>query len=154
MTFILNWNQESIGRPVIRDNDVAVGPFFFDYGEHGECIPQGPFSTFTESYGARLKNRKSLITSGEIAASAAEDALAVNEYLSNSISSFVNKSYANGPFFLSHPDTRDCNFLVDDDFTITGVIDWEVSAFVPRDSAFKSPLFMVDVANCTASERR
>jgi len=50
-----------------------------------------------------------------------------------------------GLSFLKHVDSRDCNFLVDTDYTITGIIDWELAFFAPKESAFQCPLFMVDV---------
>jgi hypothetical protein len=37
--------------------------------------------------------------------------------------------------------------LVDKDYTITGIIDWELAFFAPKETAFQCPLFMVDVEN-------
>lgn len=137
----------SIGRPIISNHqgDVYVGPSFFEYDENGKSISRGPFSTSFEWYQAIINHRRDLILRGEIASRACFDALLVNKYLLNSISHVINPAFASDIFFLKHIDTRDCNFLIDHEYTITGIIDWELSAFAPKDSAFQSPLFMIDV---------
>jgi hypothetical protein len=139
-----------IGRPLLPNDKnpghgTQVGLSFFDYDEQSRCIPRGPFSTASEWYQACLNHRKGLILSGEIASCAPDDAIMVNRYLSDNISRVVDSSTASGPFYLKHPDSRDCNFLVDNDFNITGIIDWELASFVPRKSAFQCPLFMMDM---------
>ncbi|KFY20696.1 hypothetical protein V491_03508 [Pseudogymnoascus sp. VKM F-3775] len=50
-----------------------------------------------------------------------------------------------GPFFLRHVDSRDANFLVDDDYNITGIIDWELAISTSKSSAFQSPLLLYNL---------
>jgi hypothetical protein len=138
--------QTSIGRPFMDSKGVRGGVCFFDYDENGKCIPNGPFDSSTEWYERTLSHRRDLIIGGEIATGAMEDALAVNQFLTRSIPKVVGACYNSGPFFLKHIDTRDCNFLIDEEYTITGIIDWELAHFAPKDSAFQAPLFMVDVS--------
>ncbi|KAI0491206.1 hypothetical protein F4859DRAFT_508994 [Xylaria cf. heliscus] len=45
-----------------------------------------------------------------------------------------------GPFFLRHVDSRDANFLVDDNYNITGIINWELAISTSKGPAFQSPL--------------
>jgi hypothetical protein len=141
--------QMQIGRPVLSPHKsrmvTEVGACYFDYGQQGECIPHGPFSSSTEWYMSCLLHRRDLIMRGEVGTSARDDAFCVNQYLFNSISAVVDPAHATRPFLLKHVDSRDCNFLVDANYTISGVIDWELAYFAPKDSAFQSPLFMVDV---------
>ena len=42
-------------------------------------------------------------------------------------------------------DTRDVNYLIDDNYTITGIIDLELAFAAPKDSAFQSPVFMFNI---------
>jgi hypothetical protein len=139
--------QISIGRPTISDNqahDIHVGPSFFEYDANRRSIPRGPFPTSFEWYKASINHRRDLILGGEIAVRDRSDALLVNSYLFNCIHRVVDPIYSSNTF-LKHVDSRDCNFLIDHEYTITGIIDWELAFFAPKDSAFQSPLFMVDV---------
>jgi len=47
--------------------------------------------------------------------------------------------------FLRHVDSRDANFLVDDDYNITGLIDWELAIVTSKGSAFQSPLLLYNL---------
>jgi len=122
--------QRSIGRPfpkTTEDGVSIVGPAVFDYDSTGSLIRYGPFSTSEERYEECIHQRKKLITTGEVATTAPDDARLVNRYLLDAVPDVVNPLYSSGPFYLLHPDSRDCNYLVDDNFTITGVIDWETA---------------------------
>lgn len=44
----------------------------------------------------------------------------------------LDSALDNGPFLLSHTDLRETNIIVDDELNITGIIDWEWSAVIPR----------------------
>jgi hypothetical protein len=140
-----------IGRPVFETHtpgQIVVGPAFFDYDANGTCVHHGPFSTSIEWYRAFLSHQKGLAERGEIATSATNNALLAYRYLDDCLNSdVVDENYNSGPFYLKHPDTREDNFLVDDNYTITGIIDWEESFFAPKGSAFQSPLFMFDMSH-------
>ena len=143
--------QSSIGRPVFSSKNtdtVHVGACFFDYDSNERCIARGPFSTYFEWYDAYINRRRDLIMTGELAGRARYDAFLVNRYLHDNVfrALYTSTPSTSGSFFLKHVDSRDCNFLVDDDYTITGMIDWELAFFAPKDTAFQCPLFMVDVA--------
>ncbi|KAI0159980.1 hypothetical protein GGR52DRAFT_563798 [Hypoxylon sp. FL1284] len=49
------------------------------------------------------------------------------------------------PFFLRHVDSRDANFLVDENYNITGIIDWELAISTSKGSAFQSPLLLYNL---------
>jgi hypothetical protein len=138
--------QTEIGRPVFKEGDcdeIVVGPAFFDYDTDGSCIPYGPFSTATNYYKAYVEHRRKLIDRGEIATTSPTDAALACKFLSDCVDSgLVHKDYDTGPYFLRHIDTRDVNFLVDSDFNVTGIIDWELAFVAPKQSAFQSPLFL------------
>jgi hypothetical protein len=100
-----------------------AGPAFFEYGSRGNLIPFGPFSHSNDYYTALIQQRLQLIKTGEIASGSAPlDQYLVYMSLLDSL-----PPNASGPFFLRHVDSRDANFLVDDHYTITGIIDWELA---------------------------
>ncbi|RDL39399.1 Uncharacterized protein BP5553_03739 [Venustampulla echinocandica] len=80
------------------------------------------------------------IKTGEIASSAPLDQYLVYMSLLDYLP--VNES---GPFFLRHVDSRDTNFLVDNDYNITGIIDWELAIVTSKGSAFQSPLLLYNL---------
>ena len=49
-----------------------------------------------------------------------------------------------GPFFLCHGDTHEDNFMVDEEFNITGIIDWEHAHTEPLQKVCASPLWIDD----------
>lgn len=138
-----------MGRPVPpeKPNAITSGPPFFYYDQDGKSLPCPPIANAHEWHAAVLYYRRDLIANGEIAVQNPSDALLVNKYLSEHLDNLINPAYSFHQFFLKHIDTRDCNFLVDDDYKITGIIDWEMALFAPKDSALQSPLFMVDVSS-------
>jgi len=117
-----------------------AGPAFFDYGPSGNLIPFGPFSYSNDYYTALIQQKIQLIKTGEIASSAPLDQYLFYMSLLDSLP--PNES---GPFFLRHVDSRDANFLVDDDYNITGIIDWELAILTSKGSAFQSPLLMYNL---------
>jgi len=82
---------------------------------------------------------------GELAGRARYDAFLVNRYLHDNVGRVLDKSPTPQLSFLKHVDSRDGNFLVNPDYTITAIIDWELAFFAPKETAFQCPLFMVDV---------
>ena len=42
-------------------------------------------------------------------------------------------------------DSRDANLSVDDDYNITGIIDWELAIVTSKGSAFQSPLLLYNL---------
>lgn len=117
-----------------------VGPAFFDYGSSGNLIPFGPFSHSNDYYTALIQQQIQLIKTGEVASSAPLDQYLVYMSLLDSLP--PNES---GPFFLRHVDSRDVNILVDDDYNITGIIDWELAIFNSKSAAFQSPLLLYNL---------
>lgn len=146
-----------IGRPIFENDasgGVRIGPAFFDYDTNASSIPQGPFSTSFEWYKACIEHRQSLIQRGEVATSAPKDAALACNYLLDCVhSGLVHGDYNSGPFYLKHVDTRDVNYLIDDNYTIMGIIDWELAFAAPKESAFQSPVFMFNIGHVYQGNR-
>ena len=51
------------------------------------------------------------------------------------LSALTDRTLDGPPFVLSHPDFGSQNVLVDDDGTITGIIDWDNVDICPRQGA-------------------
>ncbi|OAQ67946.2 phosphotransferase [Pochonia chlamydosporia 170] len=61
--------------------------------------------------------------------------------LAKRIPTICNSQSSNGPFILSHLDVRCGNIIIDADFGIAGIIDWEFSGTIPLDY-FTPPLWI------------
>lgn len=61
--------------------------------------------------------------------------------LAREIPKIVDSHWDQGPFVLTHADLRCANIIVDDDFHIRGIIDWEWASTVPR-QFFTPPLWI------------
>ncbi|KAI9675960.1 MAG: hypothetical protein M1829_003198 [Trizodia sp. TS-e1964] len=117
-----------------------VGPAFFKYSTAGEAEPLRPFKHTSDYYKARIEHCINLLQNGEITAPDPVDAYLVYMTLLSNLP--TNDS---NPRYLNHLDSRDANFLVDDEYNITGVIDWESAIVSPNYSAFQSPLLLFDL---------
>uniref|UniRef100_A0A0B7JYV9 Aminoglycoside phosphotransferase domain-containing protein n=1 Tax=Bionectria ochroleuca TaxID=29856 RepID=A0A0B7JYV9_BIOOC len=117
-----------------------VGPAFFDYDSSGRAVPFGPFDNTDDYYKALIQHRTGLIKTGEIAPSAPVDQYLVYRSLLDRL-----PRSEQGPFFLRHVDSRDENFLVDPDYNITGIIDWELAIVTAKGAAFQSPLLLYNL---------
>jgi hypothetical protein len=98
--------------------------------------------------------RRTRIDRGEVAASAPKDAALACDYLVDCVDSgLVQEEYNSGPFFFKHVHTRDANFLVDSDYNITGIVDWELAFLAPKESAFQRLLFMFNMDHVLEGNR-
>jgi hypothetical protein len=57
-----------------------------------------------------------------------------------------------GKFYLKHADEKGDQILVDDEFNITGIIDWEWAHTDSKSGAFNSPIVLLPVADFYAGE--
>jgi hypothetical protein len=94
-------------------SEVSIGPINAD----GKSL--GPFQSSIEFYWAR-------------AASAVSRDVDRFRLLASCL--LVDKSYNNGPFFLTHPDFSRQNMLFDELYNITGLVDWSHCQTAPIES--------------------
>jgi hypothetical protein len=107
------------------------GPAFFDHDSNGNLILSGPFNHSNDNYTASIQQRMQYLKIGEVASLApVEDCLAYRNLLDSLV---LNEL---GPIFLRHVDSRDVNFLVDDEYYTTRIINWELAISIPKGSAF------------------
>lgn len=121
-----------------------VGPFAQTHLFVSPSESLGPFSTLEESFTSILKHEMDMISSGEIAT------LAIENYLTqlwriDHLPSLL-ASAADDKFYLKHGEDKGDHILVDKDYNITGIIDWEFATIETKKSAFSSPCMMWPVS--------
>ena len=103
----------------------------------GCLYPQlsGPYDTALEYYHDIRR------TDLERALEEASEELCIGAWLRvQAVSSIIQPPFNRGPFPLHHPDLGYDNLLFDDDYNITGVIDWTYTAVLPIESFCVMPL--------------
>lgn len=129
---------------------ISIGPLVAERTasfEERKLALLGPFNTATEYRTQVLRRYLALIRDRELYSEQARDAYLVHRFLLDDLPSVAKADLAgSNRFFLKHMDDKGDHILVDDDFNIVGIIDWEWAQTVPMSEAFAAPLFMLDVA--------
>ncbi|KAG6063242.1 hypothetical protein E4U32_001451 [Claviceps aff. humidiphila group G2b] len=117
----------------------------FRSGDGG--MPLGPFSSSKEAFRAIVEANMRMVVTGEIgeAEQALEILLAHRFRLDvlDKVSEQTTTAEKGGEkFFLKHADQKGDHILVNDDFDIVGIIDWEWCSTASREDAFSSPQMM------------
>lgn len=114
--------------------------------------PLGPFDTLESSLRAMLAQQMRLIASGELST------FAVDNYLTHcwrmDMIPEVLSLHNDAGFFLKHFDDKGDHIMVDEDFKITGIIDWEFASVEPKAMAFSSPPMLWPVLDFFAGSNR
>ncbi len=137
--------SSSTGSIVTSDGSSKIGgfaqPLLFD----SPNAALGPFDDLESSLRAMLAQQMRLIANGELSS------LAVDHHLSHrwrgDMIPEVLSLHNHGGFFLKQFEEKGDHILVDDDFNITGIIDWEFASMEPKALAFSSPCMLWPVAD-------
>ncbi|KAL4886639.1 hypothetical protein BJY04DRAFT_213398 [Aspergillus karnatakaensis] len=127
-----------------------VGPFareaLTDYHQ-SRMQPIGPFTSPYKYLLASIQLTLDLIVRGESYASRPIDAYLVHRFLLDSVPQILSH-YASedGHFYLKHADDKGDHVLVDNEYNITGIIDWEWAHTDSKSVAFNSPILLLPVA--------
>lgn len=135
--------------------DAHIGPFaresLTDFAQ-SKMRPIGPFSSPVQYYDSELRLILDLILRGELYSQQAIDAYLIHRFLVDLIP-FISPSPSPSSdsneqkYYLKHADDKGDHIMVDDDFNITGIIDWEWAHSAPPAHAFKSPILLLPVAD-------
>jgi len=128
----------------------VVGPFaqIHTFSTPSQSI--GPFGTLEEALKSIEQHEIEMIENGELRT------LAVDNYLTHlwrleRISELV-ADLTDARFYIRHFDDKGDHILVDEDYNITGIIDWESASAESRPFAFNSPCMMWPVRDyCSGS---
>ncbi|KAG6095823.1 hypothetical protein E4U30_002017 [Claviceps sp. LM220 group G6] len=109
--------------------------------------PLGPFRSSKEAYRVSVEASIQRVMSGEVgrAESALDIILAYKfglDVLDRVSEQTATDDKGGEQFFLKHADDKGDHILVNEDFDIVGIIDWECCQTAPREEAFSSPQMM------------
>ncbi|XDG10628.1 hypothetical protein ABKA04_010243 [Annulohypoxylon sp. FPYF3050] len=115
--------------------------------EQAEMRTMGPFSSLEEYYKSSIQLILDLIIRGEMYSQQPVDAYLIHRFLTDLIPLISPLSEeADQQYYLKHADDKGDHILVDEDFNITGIIDWEWAHTAPPAQAFNSPIAFLPVA--------
>ncbi|KAJ5287330.1 hypothetical protein N7478_003016 [Penicillium angulare] len=127
-----------------------IGPFAVESltdRQGSELKTTGPCTSIQEYYKAGIDLTLDLILRQEIYTTRPVDAYLVHRYLLDNVTRvFSYNDLDDGKFYLRHADDKGDHILVDDDFNITGMIDWEWAYTAPKSVAFNSPIALLPVS--------
>ncbi|KAH6633913.1 hypothetical protein B0J18DRAFT_2007 [Chaetomium sp. MPI-SDFR-AT-0129] len=102
----------------------------------------GPFDTLTEGYTALVRQQQHMLANREVSGLPVDNYLAFLWRLEALPELVAESASRSGPFYLKHYDDKGDHILVDDEYNITGVIDWEFASAEAKELAFSSPCMM------------
>ena len=133
-----------------RPGDTHVGPYarelLTDFTETG-MRALGPFSSLEEYHESSLRLILDLIIREEIYSQRAVDAYLIHRFLIDLIPSILPSERESPKYYLKHGDDKGDHLLIDEDFNITGIIDWEWAHTASPAHAFKSPIGFLPVGD-------
>ncbi|KAL9103384.1 MAG: hypothetical protein Q9163_001560 [Psora crenata] len=131
------------GSPSATQGDgTRVGPFaqlpLFETPEKA----LGPFGTLEAAYTAIIQRQLHTLANHEISSFQVDNYLTLVWRLTVLSELVAGSGSRTGPFYLRHYDDKGDHILVDDEYNITGIIDWEFASAEAKELAFSSPCMM------------
>ena len=127
-----------------------VGPFAHESLTDSLQSPMctiGPFHSMEEYEVSSLRLLIDRIVQEEAYTEKAVDAYIVHRFLLDLVPLVVSPSCNDSDFYLKHADDKGDHILVDENFNITGIIDWDWANTAPLSHAFNSPLAFLPIAD-------
>lgn len=113
--------------------------------EQNEMKTIGPFSSWEEYNASSIQLILDMIVQEEMHSWPAVDAYLIHRFLLDLVPKVFNSTQKSDAFYLKHADDKGTHILVDENFEITGIIDWEWAHTAPPSHAFKSPIGFLPV---------
>ncbi|KAJ6442415.1 parp domain-containing protein [Purpureocillium lavendulum] len=132
-----------------ESESTRIGPFARESltnFEGPEMQTIGPCSSWQEYQLSSLRLVLDLILREEMYTQRPMDAYLIHRFLIDLVPCVLPPSAADGKFYLKHADDKGDHVLVDDDFNVTAIIDWEWAHTAPAYHAFNSPIGFLPVA--------
>lgn len=109
------------------------------------CLdPYGPFETSGAYYAAWAEQHLELIADGQLYPQFPVEAYLVYRFLRDNGIHLSDGD--DNQFYLKHVDDKGDHILVDENFNVTGIIDWQMARIVPRREAFALSLVTADMS--------
>ncbi|THV78464.1 hypothetical protein D6D29_07647 [Aureobasidium pullulans] len=138
-----------------RPGDEHIGPIareeFSDVTD-GAIHALGPFTSMQEYYTSYLHNILDQILTHQLYTHHPLDAYLIHRFLLDLTERVWPVEEENEKIYLNHADDKGDHVLVDDDYTITGIIDWEWAFSAPCALSFNSPLVLLDLVGFYAGD--
>lgn len=139
---------EQIGTLSFQSNgEISVGPIVGD--RTGTFSQMGPFCNARDYYSTFAEKYLEMICDGQLFSSYPLNAYLIFKYLKDLAKSGRWNAFEvnldDGPFFLKHMDDKGDHILVDDEYNVTGIIDWTYARVVPAFEAFGPSLLTADM---------
>ena len=106
----------------------------------------GPLSSLKDYHLSSLRLILDLILREEMYSKQAVDAYLIHQFLLDLVPHIL-PSEKDDKFYLKHGDDKGDHILVDEDFNVTGIIDWEWTHTAPPALAFNSPIGFLPVGD-------
>lgn len=135
-SFIMKNNQPEISA-VASNRFVAFGTY-------------GPFNSSSDYITSIIEQYMDLIADGQLHHSHPLEAFLFYHFLRENKDS-LTKPDLPGQFFLKHVDDKGDHLLIDDEYNITGIIDWQFARIVPAAEAFGPSYVTADLASLYSS---
>ncbi|CAD6446779.1 bf567ca9-d306-4a9c-b16c-6c8ce21c6b21 [Sclerotinia trifoliorum] len=135
------------GSLILSDTPDKIGGFAHESWFSTPTSHLGPFTTLEAAYAAVIHQHLKMIKKYEITSLPVDNYLSFMWRLKNLRALTASSVSSNGPFYLKHCDDKGDHILVDDDFNITGIIDWEFASAEGKELAFGSPCMMWPVGD-------
>ncbi|CUS15545.1 unnamed protein product [Tuber aestivum] len=104
----------------------------------------GPFINLKDYYSVLIPRILHMIVVGELYPFWAVDAYLIHKFLFDLLGQWPEDMQGTGKFYLRHFDDKGDHIMVDEDFNITGIIDWEGAYTAQKAEAFTSPIALWD----------
>ncbi|KAH7304672.1 hypothetical protein B0I35DRAFT_382249 [Stachybotrys elegans] len=106
----------------------------------------GPFHSPREYFTSVAESHIELIADGQLYPEYPKEACLFYRLLRDQAAAVLSPIEMDHRFFLKHVDDKGDHILVDEDYNITGIIDWQFARFVPASEAFSPSLFTADMS--------
>ncbi|KAJ5751385.1 uncharacterized protein N7511_008350 [Penicillium nucicola] len=131
------------------DGTICMGPIISD--RTGTFSQMGPFCNAREYYATWAEKYLQMICDRQLFTRYSVNAYLIFKYLKELAEQRqwnpFEPSIDNGPFFLKHMDDKGDHILVDEDYNITGLIDWTFARAVPMYEAFGPSLLTAEMSD-------
>ncbi len=118
-----------------------------------EMLLFGPCSSLERFFTASVHLILDLIMRVESCSQHANDGYLIHRLLLDSIPAVLSTSIPHDEiFYLKHADDKGDHILVDYEYKITGIIDWEWAYITSKNIAFNSPIMLFDVGDFNTGE--
>ncbi|TIA34294.1 hypothetical protein D6C78_06949 [Aureobasidium pullulans] len=138
-----------------RPGDEHIGPIAreeFSNVTDGAIHALGPFTSMQGYYIGYLHNILDRILTRQLYTHHPLDAYLIHRFLLDLTERVWPVEGENEKIYLNHADDKGDHVLVDDDYTITGIVDWKWAFSAPCALSFNSPLVLLDLGGFYAGD--